>query len=214
MPRTLPRLLLVSDGRGDAVRLADVVRAALAVGVRAVQVRERAWSARELAAFCVQLQPDFAAVDGLLLVNDRVDVAAAGCCAGVQIGHRSLPPAAARRALGPQGVLGCSAHDETELAAAAVAGADFALLSPVWPTASKPLTPSLGIWAAGALTATACVPVLWLGGVTAARIAAVAELPPTLRPRGFAVMGAVFAAADPANAAAALLQAVDAALDA
>jgi thiamine-phosphate pyrophosphorylase len=211
-PRTPPRLLLVSDGRGDASRLADVVAAAIDAGVRAVQLREPSMTARELAACCARLQPLLAAVDGLLFVNDRVDVAAAGCCDGAQVGHRSLPPAAARRALGPGRWLGVSAHDAGELAAAAAAGADFALLSPVWPTASKPGAAGLGVAGAAALTAAAALPVLWLGGVTAARVAAVAALPAAQRPRGFAAIGAVFAAREPAAAAAELLRAIDGAL--
>lgn len=210
--RALPSLLWISDGQGDLARVLAVVDAAVAAGLRAVQLREPAWSARQLAAACERVRPRLAAVGGLLLVNDRIDVAAAGSCDGAQVGHRSLPVGAARAALGAQPWLGASCHDAGELAAAAAGGADFALLSPVWPTASKPGHPGLGLAAAGALTAGAPLPVHWLGGATSARIAAVRALPVAQRPAGFAVLGAIGAAADPQAATADLLQAIDAAL--
>lgn len=210
--RALPSLLWISDGRGDLERVLGIVDAAVAAGLRAVQLREPAWSARQLVAACARVRPLLAAVDGVLLVNDRVDVAAAGDCDGAQVGHRSLPVGAARAALGPQPWLGASCHDAEELAAAAAGGADFALLSPLWPTASKPGHPGLGLAAAGALTVNAPLPVHWLGGVTAARIANVQALPARQRPAGFAVLGAIGAAADPRAATAELLRAIAVAL--
>jgi len=158
------------------------------------------------------MRPLFARVGGALLVNDRVDVAASGCCDGAQVGHRSLQVAEARRVLGAAPWLGASCHDAEELAVAAAGGADFALLSPVWPTASKPGNPALDVAAAGALTAAARLPVHWLGGVTAARIAATQALPRSQRPAGFAVLGAIGAAADPAAVTAELVRSVAAAL--
>lgn len=210
--RALPSLLWISDGRGDLERLVGIVGAAVAGGLRAVQLREPSWSARQLVAACARVRPLLAAVDGVLLVNDRVDVAAGGGCDGAQVGHRSLPVGAARTALGPRPWLGASCHDAGELAAAAAGGADFALLSPVWPTASKPGHPGLGLAAAGALTVGAPLPVHWLGGATVARIATARALPAPQRPAGFAVLGAIGAAADPQSATAELLQAVAGAL--
>lgn len=208
-----PRLLLVTDGVGDVARLRGIVAAAVAGGVRAVQLREPAWSARQLAAVAADLRPLLHAVGGQLHVNDRVDVAAAGLCDGVQIGHRSLAPMAARVALAGRARLGVSCHDPEELTAAAVAGADFALLAPVWSTASKPGLAGLGVARAGAWTADAGLPVLWLGGVTIERVAAVRELPAAMRPFGFAVRSFLCEAGDVAAAAGALLAAIGQALD-
>lgn len=213
-PFTPPRLLLVTDGLGDIARLRAIVAAAIAGGVRAVQLREPRWPARQLAVAAAELAPVVHAVGGVLYVNDRVDIAAAGLCDGVQVGHRSLPPAAARRALAGRARLGVSCHDPEELADARAAGADFALLAPVWATASKPGHPGLGAARAGAWTLDAGLPVLWLGGVSPERILAVRELPAALRPAGFAVRGALCGARDVAAAAAALAAAVACTLDA
>lgn len=204
------RLVLVTDGRGDAARIEAIVRAALDGGARCVQLREPHWSARMLLQAAERLHPLLDEAGGLLLVNDRLDVAAAGAAHGAQIGHRSLPPDLARRVLGPEPVLGYSAHDQGELDLAAAAGCDFALLSPVWPTTSKPGMPHLGEPRAVVLTAAARLPVVWLGGVTPVHAARIADLPPDRRPAGIAVRSAIMDAADPRYATAALLRAMGA----
>ena len=203
----LLRLVVITDGRGDLVRLEGIVRAALAGGAKCVQLREPHWSARVTWQACERLRPLFDSAGALLFVNDRVDVAAAAVAHGVQIGHKSLPPAVARRVLGESGILGFSAHDQNELEAAADGGCDFVLLSPVWPTASKPGLPHLGEARAAALTAMARVPVVWLGGVDAERAERANALPDERRPIGVAVRGAVMHADDPQRATEGLLRA-------
>ena len=201
------RLILITDGRGDLERVAAVVEAVLAGGVRCVQLREPRWTARALLRACERLTPQLDACGGLLLVNDRVDVAATRVAHGAHIGHRSLPPELAREVLGPRAVLGYSAHDADELATAAQGGCDFALLSPVWPTTSKPDAAFLGPARAALLTVGARLPVVWLGGIDEQTVLELAALPPTSRPVGLAVRSALMRADDPAAAARALLAA-------
>jgi thiamine-phosphate diphosphorylase len=202
------QLVLVTDGRGDAVRLETIVAAAVGGGVRCVQLREPHWSARTLLQVAERLRPMLDAVGGLLLVNDRVDVAASGACHGAQIGHRSLPPELARQVLGPSRVLAYSAHDQGQLDLAAASGCDFALLAPVWSTSSKPGAEHLGEGLAVSLTTRARLPVVWLGGITPTNAARIADLPVRSRPAGIAVRSAVMEAEDPRYAVAALLRAL------
>lgn len=202
------RLMLITDGVGDPERVDRIVAAAVDGGVRCVQLREPRWTARALCKACERLTPRLDAVGGLLLVNDRVDVAAARAAHGAQVGHRSLPPELAREVLGPRAVLGYSAHDQDELALAARAGCDFALLSPVWPTTSKPGKAFLGPARAARLTAAAELPVLWLGGVDERTARELAALPAAGRPVGIAVRSALTDADDPAATARRLLAAL------
>jgi thiamine-phosphate diphosphorylase len=200
------RLILVTDGVGDPDRVEKVVHEALLGGVRCVQLRESKWSARQMLRACERLMPMLEKVDGLLLVNDRIDVVAAGAAHGAQIGHRSLTPDLAREVLGPNAVLGYSAHDEDELALAAKHGCNFALLSPVWPTTSKRNAACLTVPRAAQLTAAAKLPVVWLGGVDSTTIAEIAVVPSAQRPIGVAVRSAIMQADDPQAATAELLQ--------
>jgi thiamine-phosphate pyrophosphorylase len=192
--------------------LCSLVKAALRGGVRAVQLREPLMSAAQLARTCERLLGAIRAVDGVLLVNDRCDLAAAGLCDGVQLGHRSLPVALARRACGPEALLGASCHSPLELSNAADAGADFALLSPVWATTSKPGLVGLGVERAGQWTRETPLPVLWLGGCSAARAQEAESLPLAEKPIGIAAISAIADAEDPEHASRALVHAWSAAL--
>ena len=198
-------VLFVTDGTGDERRICALVEAALRGGVRAVQLREPLMSAAQLARVCERLMSPIRAVGGVLLVNDRCDLVAAGLCDGAQVGHRSLPVALARRACGPDALLGASCHSQLELENAATAGADFALLSPVWATTSKPGLPGLGSVLAGEWTRTSPLPCLWLGGCSALRAPEVEALPLSQRPIGIAAISAIADAEDPEHAASSLV---------
>jgi thiamine-phosphate pyrophosphorylase len=208
--RSALRLLLVTDGRGDERSLERLVREAIGAGVRAVQLREPELGARRLAALCDRLRPLLEEREGLLFVNDRVDVAAAGHAHGVQVGHRSLPVAAARALLRQGQLLGVSVHDPGELQDAVAGGADFVLLAPVLPTSSKPGAPNLGLLKAAALTVESPVPVLWLGGIDATAAARLHDLQPDERPLGVAVRSAIGSSGAPAAAVRAILAALPA----
>lgn len=197
------RLVLITDDGGDVERTERIVTAAVASGVRAVQLREERMSASHLVGLCDRLRPTIEEVDGLLLVNDRVDAAVAAH--GVHLGRRSIPPAAARRLLGADAVIGYSAHEAADTRWAAEQGADYVSLSPVFPTKSKPDVAVLGVGRTREIVASAPLPVVWLGGFDAQRIDTAA----VHQPFGVAVMSAICSAPDPAAVAADLLMRLD-----
>jgi thiamine-phosphate pyrophosphorylase len=197
------RVVLVTDGAGDVARVKAIVRASAAGGVRAVQVREPGLGARQLAGLCEALRADLAPIGGLVLVNDRADVAAAGHADGVHLGHRSLEPARVRRFLPPPALVGFSAHSPAEIEVAAAAGVDYVSLSPVFATPSKPAAVPIGVERATAWTRAAPVPVVWLGGIDRDALDAL----PRSVPAGVAVMRALCAAPDVERAATELCRA-------
>ncbi|MEZ5965437.1 MAG: thiamine phosphate synthase [Planctomycetota bacterium] len=194
------RVMLITDGRGDTLRIESVVRAAFEGGLRCVQVREPRLAARELAILCGALHPYVTSMGGILLVNDRADVAAAGLVHGVHLGHLSLAPASVRGFLAPPLLVGASVHNALELDAAVAAGVDYVTLSPVMPTKSHPQAKPLGPEGAARLAAGAPLPVVWLGGITRKNLAQV--LPH--KPAGVAVMREIMDAEDPRAVTAAL----------
>ncbi len=130
-------------------------------------------------------------------MHDDLDAAAA-LGIGVHLPARGSL-AAARRVLGADALIGISAHDPDEVAAAAAAGADYATLSPVFLTSSKPgYGPALGL---GALRGPWKLPVLALGGVDAGNVAACVEAGAA----GVAVMGEAMRATSPKDFMTALL---------
>ncbi len=194
--------MLVTDGRADAERIEEMVTATVDVGLRCVQIREGDMPTRELARLCGRCRAILDEVDGWLVVNDRVDIAAADLAHGVHLGWRSLTPSDARRVVGVRPV-GFSAHDEGEIVWAVDQGADYVVLAPVHPTSSKPGAQALGTQAAMVMSRAVDVPVIWLGGITAAKILEWRGFVPD----GVAVMSAICDHSRPAEAAAEILQA-------
>jgi thiamine-phosphate pyrophosphorylase len=168
----VPRLCYMTDGaRGTGGRkLAEVIRAAARGGVELVVLRERALSDTGWCELALELEPERRA--GLRLVaSRRLDLARALGLDGVHLAADAVPVAEARAWLGPTALIGYSAHDGAEAGRARAAGADYATLSPIYPTESKPGAQARGTaWLARA-AAEAALPILALGGVTAARAA-------------------------------------------
>jgi thiamine-phosphate pyrophosphorylase len=168
--RVIPKLCYVTDGaRGTGGRkLAEVNRAAARGGVDLVVLRERALSDTGWCELAAALEPLRRA--GLRVVaSRRLDLARGLGLDGVHLAADAVPVAEARAWLGADALIGYSAHDGAEARRAREDGADYATLSPIWPTESKPGAPARGTaWLARA-AAEAGLPVLALGGVTAAR---------------------------------------------
>src|SRR5436190_19533572 len=97
---SLPRLMLVTRAVGiEEGAVADRLAAAVRGGVGIIQLRDRAAGAAELLARAETLRRAFPEI--CLLVNDRVDVAAAAGAEGVQVGAGAMsrkrePPRTAR----------------------------------------------------------------------------------------------------------------------
>jgi thiamine-phosphate pyrophosphorylase len=201
-----PRLYLVTDTELCRPRpVADVVRAAVAGGVTAVQVRDKHASRRELLALARAVRAALAEAPGVrLLVNDAVDVALIAGADGVHIGQDDLPPAEVRSLLGPDRLLGLSvaSADDLDAALALPTGTlDMVGLSPVWATPTKPdAGPGLGLGGTRALAARARAAGLLavaIGGIDTTRAPEVAATGVD----GICVVSEICAAADPENSA-------------
>ena len=209
MPAPGFRLYLVTDRGATAGRPLDgVLAACLDGGLGAVQLREKGLAAGDLVALATGLRELTARHGARLLVNDRADVALAVGADGVHLPGDGLPPRVARRLLGPDRLVGVSTHSALEVEAAAEAGADFVVFGPVYDTpAKRPFGPPRGVAALAAACRGRRVPVLAIGGVTAARVAEVRQAGAA----GVAVIRALLAADDPRAATREMLSACEAA---
>ncbi|MFF0874967.1 thiamine phosphate synthase [Micromonospora aurantiaca (nom. illeg.)] len=204
---SLGRLHLITDTRPGRDPLA-VLRAALPVAGAelVVQVRvEDDATDREAYELAFQVTEACRPYGAQCLVNDRLHVALAVDGAGGHVGADDLPVAAARRVLGPDAVLGATAREPVSARTAVDAGASYLGVGPCHVTTTKSGLPDpIGPEGIRAVAEAVSVPVIAIGGVTAASV-------PALRAAGaygVAVVGALSLAADPAHATAELLQAL------
>jgi thiamine-phosphate diphosphorylase len=210
------RTYVVTDARAAGPRdVLDVVRAAVAGGASAVQLREKTASARALFELVMRVA-EVTAGHALLLVDDRVDVFLAARTAGarvdgVHLGQSDLPVGLARHLVGPEAVVGLTANTRAHLDdVAALPGGtvDYLGVGVIRPTATKPDHPvPLGYEGFARIAAATPLPCVAIGGVTVADTRPLKAAGAT----GLAVVSAVCAAPDPARAARELAEAWEAA---
>lgn len=203
-------LYLVTDSGLAAAAghdLIDVVQAAVAGGVTAVQVREKDAPAADFLDTVLRISavlPDGVA----LFVNDRVDVYLAARFAGarvtgVHVGQSDLPIEVVRGLIGADAVIGLSAATPRQLADAAESSArvDYVGIGAVRATATKPDAPSpLGLAGFARLVAQSVLPAVAIGGIGEADLAALRASGAA----GVAIVSALCSAENPETAARAL----------
>ncbi len=152
---TSARLYLCTDARRDKGDLAAFAEAALAGGVDIIQLRDKG-SAGEARFGPLEARAELGALaelkaaarrhGALFAVNDRADIALAAGADVLHLGQDDLPPAHARRILGPDPVIGRSTHDEYQARRAAIEEhIDYFCTGPVWRTPTKPGRSAAGL---------------------------------------------------------------------
>ncbi len=194
-----PPLVVLTDRR-QASRYGVVAAAAAAVegGAQAVVVREKDLPAEARCELVRGIRGVLHLLGVVLLVaGGDVELARRSGADGLHLAATDpWPPA------GHGLVVGRSCHHAEEVTVAGAMGADYATLSPVFASASKPgYGPVLGLGELAAMAAQAALPIVALGGVTAATAGACVDAGAA----GVAVMGVVMGAEDPRAAAAELV---------
>ena len=187
--------------------LEAVVAAALGAGVRLVQYRAKDGEPiddSQRLQQCRQLRQLCASHGALFIVNDRIDLALAVEADGVHLGQGDLPPAVARQLLGPERLIGRSTHCIDQLRQAVADGCDYVGVGPVNATPTKPGREPVGLDYVRQAAAESPIPFFAIGGLECANIEAVRQA----GAQRVAVVRAITAAADPAAATTALLQAL------
>lgn len=176
-------------------------------GVDLVQLREKNLEWRAESAALRRMLAAGRRHGALVSGNDRADLASVVGVDILHVGQDDIPPATARRLLGPDVIIGLSTHDEVQLAAAIEdPDVDYFCVGPVWPTPTKEGRPGVGLGLLEAAVAAAppfapgAKPWFAIGGIDAERLDAVLAT----GARRAVVVRAITGAVDPAAAAAAL----------
>lgn len=169
----IPVICMITDrralGPGGEDRLVDIVAEAARAGVHLVQVRERDLEGGPLTRLVERCVRAVRSTRMRVIVNDRLDVALAAGAHGVHLRADSMP-AARVRGIVPAGFLvGRSIHSAAEAAAVARdGGLDYVVFGTVFATASKPGRQASGVDKLAAAVSATTLPVLAVGGITAA----------------------------------------------
>lgn len=115
----------------------DVWRAFLAAGVRCGQLRAKSWGSGAMLELAAAMVAEGTQGDALVIVNDRVDVAAISGAHGVHLGQDDLPPAEARPIVGDAAILGFSTHSDDQLRAGLELPVSYLAVGPVFGTETK-----------------------------------------------------------------------------
>ena len=182
------------------------IEAAIDGGAAFVQLREKHLGqddflveARRFVALCREK-------GAVSIINDNVEIAAEVGADGVHVGQEDLACGRARAILGPDKIIGVSAHNVEEALAAQAAGADYLGVGAAFVSHTKGDAKPIAAETMAAITAAVDIPVVAIGGITRENL-------PTLAGRGLdgvAVVSALFAQKDVKAAAAELRQLAEA----
>jgi thiamine-phosphate pyrophosphorylase len=172
-------------------------RRAIEGGAEMIQMREKEMRDAPFLELAKKLREATRDAGALFIVNDRVHVAAAAGADGAHLGADDLPVAAARKILGPDAIIGASAHSLDEARRAVESGADYLGVGPAFPTATKSHEKVRGLDYIREAILEAGIPCFAIGGITPLNVAEVVAAGASR----IAVCAGVISAADVAAAA-------------
>ncbi len=182
--------------------LMQQVEAALKNGATCVQLREKELDeesflaeAIEMAKLCKQYNVPF-------IVNDNVDIAIKSKADGIHVGQEDMAATDVRALVGPDMIIGVSAHTVEEALEAVKNGADYLGIGACFNTSTKTDVSTMPISLLKEITDAVDIPTCGIGGISLKNI-------DQLKGSGIdgvAVVSAIFAAEDPGAATAKLLE--------
>ena len=186
-------------------RLIDVVEESLDGGVTMVQLREKDLAEDQFLAEAKELQTLCRRRHIPFIVNDNVDIAKAMDADGVHVGQDDMETMDVRAKLGPDKIIGVSAHTVEEALLAEKQGADYLGVGAVFTTSSKSDVDVMPYESLKAICEAVSIPVVAIGGIGRENVSRLAGSGIC----GVAVISAIYAQKDIRAAAADLKTAVE-----
>ena len=138
------RLYVVTGAREEQGDLVAFLATVLEAGADIVQLRQKDAEAGDILRWSSDFRVAADRYGALFVINDRPDLATAAGADGVHLGQNDLPPAWARRVVGPDVIIGLSTHSVAEFDAGAPE-ADYLCAGPLYATPTKPGRPATGL---------------------------------------------------------------------
>ena len=171
----LPRLYPIVDvgsltARG--VELERFVRELVEGGAEILQLRDKVGPAAEVLRRAELISGVVEGTGCVPVMNDRVDLALLAGWSAIHLGHKDLPPEAARQVFARRPLrrpltVGVSTHNDEQVLEAEAGTADYVAIGPVFDTVSKLDTePAVGLAGVRRARALTGKPLVAIGGIT------------------------------------------------
>jgi thiamine-phosphate pyrophosphorylase len=196
------RLYVLIDGRPSVEEFDRLVCTLINAGVDVLQLRDKQLDDRTLLDRARRLRELTAGASTLCIINDRSDVAALAHADGVHVGQEEVSVKDARRIVGPEALVGVSAHSIEQSRQAVLDGANYLGVGPTFPSGTKQFERFPGVELLRAVSAEIRLPAFAIGGITLKNVAEVLRVGVSR----IAVSGAILSADDPGAAAKELLK--------
>jgi thiamine-phosphate pyrophosphorylase len=209
------KLYVLIDGGRSECAFADRAQDLIQAGVHILQLRDKSLDDRTLLARARLLRrlitDDWSPTTHhslpLLIMNDRPDLAVLARADGVHVGQEELEVRDVRRIVGPEMLVGVSAHNIEQARQAVLDGANYIGCGPTFPSGTKHFDHFPGLDFLKAVAAEISLPAFAIGGITLENL-------PQVLATGFtrvAVGEAIAASGDHGAAAMSLLTALQSA---
>lgn len=195
------KLYLVTDKSDDVDKFLKTIEEGIKGGVTVVQIREKTADTLDFYKLALKVKQITAKYNVPLIINDRVDVALAIDADGVHVGQSDMPCDITRKLIGPDKILGVSAHNIEEAKKAEKDGADYLGSGAVFPTPTKDDANRITKEELKEIVESVNIPVVAIGGIT---IENADELTYT-GIEGFSVVSAIMSSENPKKSAEELL---------
>ena len=161
------KLYAITDDGPDLIRR---VRLALEGGATCIQHRAKGASFEAAKADALAIQALCREFDVPFIVNDSLELALAIGADGLHVGQSDTAAREARRALGPDAILGVSASTVAEAVQAERDGADYLGVGAVFPTSTKLDATCVTHTALRAICGAVDIPAVAIGGIYAGNL--------------------------------------------
>lgn len=153
-----------------APTLEQAVNDAIKGGCTVVQLREKHATSREFYQLALSLKRITGYYGIPLIINDRLDIAAAVNAEGVHLGQKDLPADIARAVLGEEKIIGVSANNLQAAINAELNGADYIGVGAVFQTSTKTDTKPVTIDKLKEIRSAVKIPMVAIGGIKRSNI--------------------------------------------
>lgn len=169
---SLSGLYIILDPSGCSARpLVEVLRTAVEAGASLFQYRNKTASMKDAYVEALALRHAAANAGVTFIVNDRCDLALAVDADGVHLGQGDLPLDLARKALGPEKLIGISTHNSDQVREAIAGKPDYLGFGPIFTPGSKQdHDPVVGLEGLRAMRSLTSLPVFAIGGIQIDRV--------------------------------------------